>query len=274
MTEQPSTAESVRKWIEKTGLPLEMEAAAAFRRAGFFVRQASAYSDEGGEKSREIDVLATTRDLVGIVDVSFVVECKASPNPWVVLTSEDAFSAYNRLTAFAVTTAHARKAIAQFSDLDSPWDRLVQYIELPEEGGYGFRQAFSGHNDTAYGASMSVLKACRGVFGSREFPCIGFAFPVIVVDAPLFECALSSVDNDIQMTEVQSSRFIFSAYMPEWTCCCISVVRRSQLDAFAQRSKKMADSILTELKPYEARVLDEWRTGHGKAVTEREDSEQ
>jgi hypothetical protein len=103
----------VHEWLEKTGFPLEMSAAAAFRRAGFFVRQSSTYPDPQTEKGREIDVLASDSDFLGDFETSFVIECKASKKPWVVLRSADALAAYNRLFAFAVTTPLAREAISR-----------------------------------------------------------------------------------------------------------------------------------------------------------------
>ena len=80
----------VLDWIKKTGFPLEMEAASAFRSAGFGVRQSFTYTDPQSEKGREIDVLAQDPDWMGVIEISFVLECKASSKPWVVLTSEDA----------------------------------------------------------------------------------------------------------------------------------------------------------------------------------------
>ena len=61
-----------------------MKTAAAFRHAGFEVRQCSHYVDPDTGKSREIDVLARDPDFLGIVDIQFAVECKASKKPWVL----------------------------------------------------------------------------------------------------------------------------------------------------------------------------------------------
>ena len=82
----------VLEWIKKTGFPLEMQAASAFRAAGFEVRQSYTYPDPQSDKGREIDVLAQDPDWIGVIEVSFVLECKASSKPWVVLTSEDALA--------------------------------------------------------------------------------------------------------------------------------------------------------------------------------------
>jgi len=36
---------NVLKWLQRTGIPLEMSTAEAFRRTGFEVRQSATYSD-------------------------------------------------------------------------------------------------------------------------------------------------------------------------------------------------------------------------------------
>jgi hypothetical protein len=44
---------NVKEWLEKQGFLLEMKTAAAFRQAGFEVRQCSHYVDPDSGKSRE-----------------------------------------------------------------------------------------------------------------------------------------------------------------------------------------------------------------------------
>ena len=247
--------EKVLEWLQKTGFPLEMYAASVFRSAGFDVRQSFTYSDPESAKGREIDVLVQDPDWFGVIEISFVVECKASPNPWVVLTSEDALSNYNCLFAFAITSAAARQALiakgfATFGALDP-------YIKRPSHGGYGFRQAFGKDNDPAYAAAIGALKACAGLARDRtssNIPRLAFVFPIIVVDAPLFECALAE-DGELRLTEVEQSEFLFSAYVPEHVGTCIKVVTKGQLPEFARWAKQLANRIREELKHEEERVF-------------------
>ena len=93
----------VKEWICTSGFSLEMEAANAFRAAGFDVTQSAIYSDPQTAKGREIDVLARDPDFVGIITISFVLECKSSTKPWVVLLPENGSVLYNRLLTFGVT---------------------------------------------------------------------------------------------------------------------------------------------------------------------------
>ena len=126
----------VQEWLEKTGFPLEMAAAAALRRAGFFVRQSSTYPDAQTDKGREIDVVASDSDWLGDLETAFVIECKASRKPWVVLRSADALAGYNRLFAFSVMSQSAREAISESFIRTEP---VKSYIERGDSGGYGFR---------------------------------------------------------------------------------------------------------------------------------------
>lgn len=249
----------VLEWLEKTGFPLEMEAASAFRTAGFDVRQSFTYLDPEMAKGREIDVLAQDPDLIGVVDIAFVVECKASANPWVVFTSDNAFENYNRLFAFAVSSGAARSALAK--RVSTP------LLERPTRGGYGLRQAFGKDSDPAYGAAISVLKACHGIAKDRvgsKIPLLAFAFPVIVVDSPLFECSRSP-DGQLQLVEVDQSDFLFSAHMPEHIGCSIKVVTRLKLQDFAHSAKKLADALRKELKDEEENAFSLNNEGKNRA---------
>ena len=97
-----SITEEVHTWLEGEGFPLEMRVAAAFRKAGFEVRQSDVYMDHESGKTREIDVIATDSDYLGVVVTHFVIECKSSKKPWILLSSDDALSNYKNLLAFGV----------------------------------------------------------------------------------------------------------------------------------------------------------------------------
>lgn len=248
--------EKIIEWLKTTGFPLEMEAASAFRKAGFDVRQSATFPDPQSDKGREIDVLAEDPDYLGVIEISFIIECKSSSKPWVVFTSDDALSNYNRLFAFGVTSSAARSVLAdRFTDLPL----LSPYIKRPQRGGYGFRQALGKESDPAYTAAIGVLKACHGVAQDRSsgsIPRFAFAFPVIVIDSPLFECSLME-SGELDLKEVKSSEFLFSAHIPDHIGCCIKVITKENLSAFAGWAKKLAGIIREELKNEEANAFQQ-----------------
>ncbi len=112
--------EKVLSWINKSGFPLEMEAAKAFRNAGFEVRQSATHLDQEEKKGREIDVLAQDPDLLGVVDIYYVVECKSSDKPWVVLMGDDVLSGFNRVHVFSVLSTDAKAEMGS-----TPFPRTV-----------------------------------------------------------------------------------------------------------------------------------------------------
>lgn len=246
--------EKIIDWLKTTGFPLEMEAASAFRAAGFDVRQSATFPDPQSDKGREIDVLAQDPDIIGVIEISFVIECKSSSKPWVVFTSDDALSGYNRLLAFGITSESARKVLA---DRISNLPLLGRYIKRPAQGGYGFRQALGKESDPAYTAAIGALKACHGVAQNRissSIPHLAFAFPVIVIDSPLFECSRKQ-DGELDLIAVSNSEFLFSAHIPDYIGCCVKVITKEHLPDFAKWAKQLANTIREELKGEEANAF-------------------
>ena len=250
---------NVKEWLEKQGFLLEMKTAAAFREAGFEVRQSSQYLDPDSGKSREIDVLARDPDFLGVVDIQFAVECKASKKPWVLLCSSQTLSGYNRLFAFAPMSDDCRHVFA---------DRLVELLDkipwLKKDlfAGYSFRQAHADpSSDPAYSAAMSAAKASDYLV--REIPAqynppYSLAFPVIVVDSPLLQCSLAQ-DGSIVLEEVPQGEFLFFAALPRQFGSCIRIVTADYLSEFAIEAKQVATRIRNELKNEETKVRESWR---------------
>lgn len=85
MSTQEALSKKIADWLERTGLPLELDAVSRLQAAGFVVEHSPVFADPQSEKGREIDVVASTRDPLGLLYLFVVAECKATPNPWVVL---------------------------------------------------------------------------------------------------------------------------------------------------------------------------------------------
>jgi len=220
-------------WLEKTGFPLEMDAAVPFRKHGFEVRQSSVVLDTQENKPRELDILAIDPDIHGILSLTCVLECKSSKQPWIVFTSDDALENYNRQFAFSIMSKNARSAIVDLVSARSDlWDK---YFKRSNRSGYAMRQALND-KDTAYTASMAVLKACNVIVGKDYdgvLPALNFAFPIIVVDTPIFECSKNE-EGKLVVTELKKSEFLFSSYVPNSVGCCIKIVHIDELEEVAK----------------------------------------
>lgn len=246
----------VRSWLDVSGFPLEMKAAAAFREAGFEVRQSTTFADPVTDKGREIDVLANDPDIMGFVDLAVVVECKSSPNPWVVLTASDVMEGYNRVRTRALFTERAYRGITR-----GRYDDLKVRPLLQEKGrcGYALRQAFSKGNDPGYEAAMAVVSAGKGVFPPKSvggWETIAAAVPVIVVNAPIFECELRA-NGEMELVEVPQTDFLFSARIPGHVACSIRVVHVNAILETARWAKRVVDFLREDLKSEEDRLLAE-----------------
>lgn len=245
--------QKVLNWLQTTGFPLEMATADAFRKVGFEIRQSTLYIDMETTKSREIDIVAVDQDWIGAIQISVVLECKSSSKPWVVLKSQDAWANFNRIGMHSIMSDPARKILSSGIE-----EKLQGHLARPSEGGYGLRQALSDGGDSAYTAAVSVLKACLDVARSEKglaSTVASFAFPVIVVDTPIYECTLME-SGDLNLVEVRESEFLFACHTPKYTATCIKIVTKSELPAFAKKIKSSVDLLRADLKSEERKILD------------------
>ena len=248
----------VREWLEARGFTLEMRTASAFRAAGFEVRQSSVYTDTETGKDREIDVLAIDPDIMGIVGIHFIIECKHTKKPWVLLCSPDVLTGYHRVLAFAAISEKMRMALTDRLDellKDCPW--------MPKEHlvGYSLREAFSDDGDLPFAAASSVASACDDFVREQTQSFNPYAqnfriaFPIIVVDGPLVRGSLSE-NGDIDLEEVEDGQFLFF-FRDRGTC--IRVLTASRVAEFALDAKRVANQIRSTLKPVEQKTVDSWK---------------
>ncbi|MFL6305447.1 MAG: hypothetical protein ACJ72H_18105 [Candidatus Sulfotelmatobacter sp.] len=241
----------VRKWLDDTGYPLEMRTASAFRAAGFEVTQSSYYVDEETSKAREMDVEAISISALGCVDVRFFVECKAGSKPWALLCSEDTLRNYNHFRAFGAMSGPSRTNLVR---KNVEGGLINEYPWLTKHGvvaAYSIRQAFSGEKDTAYAAAMNVAKACEAHVSHSKY--LNFAFPIIVIDAPLIQCTLDT-KGEIVLQEVQEGEFLFTGH---GLGPCIRILTTSRLTPFSEQAKVVARQLHQEFAAEEDNLLAE-----------------
>ncbi|WP_153065426.1 hypothetical protein [Xanthomonas campestris] len=238
---------SVRNWVEKTGLPLELYTKSVFSQADFSVTHSTLYEDTQSDKAREVDVVAYRRDSLGLVQVNFVIECKASPSPWVVLTDRATFprAIYYSLGLFSSNVKdHLPEGFNFYRS------NAGKMLEMLHRGGYGLKGAHSNKDDPAYGAAVSVLKAAYAHVRNEEGKTqrFKFAIPVIVVDAPIIECNLSE-SGELLYEKVDYSEALFNAYIPELRKASIRIVSKDALPKYASRFKVLADALVGQMSP-------------------------
>jgi hypothetical protein len=211
------------------------------------------YDDDSG-KNREIDILATKSDKMGFSHAGFIIECKSTTNPWVVFKSKGASSYANTLIGLNLHTDTANSAIERL--LSNP-NNIKWRLQKRDDFGYGLREASSGQNDSAYSICTSLIKASRSWLSSPRVanPRVAFAFPILVVDAPIFECRLND-DHQIALHEVSESMFVFSPQISGHSSCLIRIVNKSLLKQFSSYANDLAADIHEELE----HELNAWAT--------------
>ena len=248
-----TTASKIKDWIQKTGFPLEMEVAAALQHEGFNVVQSHIFQDSQQEKSREIDVFATDPDFLGIVDITFVIECKASSKPWVVLKQAAGPIQYNKLLSFGVTSEPARSELVKRVFNKS----VPDYVDFGVTAGYGLRQAFSDDGESSGSICIPLLKAAHQITqspGVKKLPRHAFCFPVLVVSSPLFECSLKA-DGELEISEVNASSFLLESHIPDRVGCTIQIVSRLNLEKFALEARAIASKIRADFQAVQDRYI-------------------
>jgi hypothetical protein len=258
MDSEKSLEDKILDWLESQGYPLEMRVASSLTKANFWVRQSQYYLDPETNVSREIDVIATKTDILGFLEIDFLIECKTSSKPWLLFTSEETLNNYNRLFAFGVLSNAAKKVLVDHM-FDSITKELFeeQIFSLPwfkKEGrvAYGMTQAFTSGSDVAYKASINTLKAAlsRKIEieneRSRQYPLL-FAFPVIVVEGQLFECYLNQ-NASIAVQEVEQSFFHFPTNIVGNVGTCIRVISAASMQNFCHDASELSERIMDLLK--------------------------
>ncbi|WP_440975052.1 hypothetical protein [Pseudoxanthomonas winnipegensis] len=236
----------VHEWLEKSGYPLEMEVAAHLHSNGFSVTPSFIYTDEETGKNREVDIVASKSDKMGFTHAGFVIECKSTPNPWVVFKSTDTNNLGGSLIGLSLHTETAEPALRRLRSNPSNIMWSLQRRNI----GYGLREASSGQNDAAYSVSTSLVKASKAWLSSPRVarPRIAFAFPILVVDSPIFECSLDD-KHQIVLTEVSESLFVFSPPISGQTSCLIKIVGKELLQQFSNYATELAGDVHKAIQP-------------------------
>jgi hypothetical protein len=256
----------IREWLDKQGYPLEMRVARALSslqdddRFLSSIVQSSIYSDPDTENSREIDVEVHSTDIFGGFEFKVFCECKKSSRPWVVFTSQRTAWHMSRIRAFAVTSKTASEVLAR---------RIMECREVPwfckgERIGYGLREAFNQNVDTPFKAIQSSVKAAVSELRRSRNRSSGdhfaFIFPVLVVEAPLFECYLDE-EGAPQLQEIASGHLSCPLGYEDCFGTSVRVCRDSALSELVGDLQNIRESLFALLQPDLAEFEKRLRSG-------------
>lgn len=194
--------EKIRKDIQKSGFPLEIEVTSILTKDGWGVVVHDYYIDEEESKPREMDVSAYKRfeaskdkrtSNYDVLRVSLVVECKKSDKPWVFYMTKKGgefdFPTHLVKVLGKPSISHNRS----FSEM---WMKRTHYfLPTDQEKAVIPYEPFKGRNDRQliFESTMQVVKATayRMKEGRRQVESelrktLYLMYPIIVFDGNLF----------------------------------------------------------------------------------------
>ena len=245
-----------------------MRAALTFRQRGFNVRQSFFYESRGENTMREGDVLASlshdvirdaktgrfrSQRAVASLEMGIVCECKTSSDPWVMFTREPRKQegAYGRLERAA---SEAGEALITTAFTDMGTSKAFPFFRDPLRVGYQLRVAHIKKDrkegrDLAYQGATQVVDAALAAldmsmsrWAIRWRPC-RFVVPVLVLQAPLYECFLADDDSIRLEPATQLSLFWENPLVPDRNYTVIDVVTLSALAEYADAAKEAFDHL-------------------------------
>jgi hypothetical protein len=229
------------EWLALEGYPVEYQTATVLRRHGFRVHQGIHTRSLGTTAPREVDVVAQLdgpHDQRPMVRVEIIAECKWSRDkPWVVFTSPS--SQLHPTACIAQTVANDLGSAALSLLARNPVAQKLPIFETPVEGGFGGRQAFSKGNDVFYSALAGVTSAAashckaysRSAFQDRLPEFAACAFPIVVVDGPLFLARFDEGSGELELHAADSVRCHWRG-APAWELhATVDVVRLDALES-------------------------------------------
>lgn len=231
MKKEENLREKILSWLDTQGYGTEMKVATSLRNADHDVIQSFFYNDPETKVSREIDVVSRISDVIGLLSVSSVIECKKSKKPWILFTSEHAN--VNRIWSFAIMGEIARNAI-----IENIKPMLnIDWFRKDGRTAYGITEAFTSKEDETFKAGVTATKAAISLNESKSFGdiALSFFFPTVVLDGQLFECYFDK-EGKFVLEEINSAFLQFPIRFGEYHGASIRVVT---LDAFANYCQEL-----------------------------------
>lgn len=260
----------LKEWFESEGYPLEFKVAQVFEEGWFVCHQGHYVTDEKERQPREVDVIAdvTIRlDDDSFLRVSHVIESKWSRDkPWVVFTSKRSRMAESACIAQTLGSLLGHSVLFCLAGETSLY--TLEMFKSPQRGGFSGRRAFEKQDkenyDQFYRTMQSVVSAAHAETQAHDqhntnfdqaLRCGVFAFPIVAVDAQLFEAFYDTEANEIRISEVDQIRVFWrGSRLPGSFVSPVDIVTESRISSFARARKAEVSTLLLEAKQAVGRI--------------------
>jgi hypothetical protein len=240
--------DSVRKWLDDQGYPLEMKVAEALRNAGIGWDHGRVYEDRSTEKVREIDVMGYL-DYWGSprFSIHLIMECKhAHGRPWVLFCTERTMLTPLGYAISLPCTKGAKKIMAVMAPIEA-----VQQMELfrqPDLVGFNFVRAHTDNRDVAFDAVRGVVTAALSTAAKiGKWKHNVLYVPIIVVDSPLMQCHLPANAGELALQEVQEGSLLYNPG-GKFGHVVVRVIHINALPAFLEKVKEEGVKLYDDIR--------------------------
>jgi len=240
VTSAADPAFRARKWLANQGYELEYATARAFREADFLAVQGQTYRDLMTDKTREIDIVAYPLLRTRPIDTVVIVECKSSPDPWIVRMArfEDDQLRWRPI---------ASDLLADYLMKDS---LIARWFRVSDPTAFEVVAAKEGRKpgeDAAFAALSQVVSSARGTLARQTRGRAALVYPVIVLDAPLFSLWYDDKGEE-RLEPIEWARILWSGSNVLPAPVAIDLVTRAVTVA---RAESIRDSLgaMIELLP-------------------------
>jgi hypothetical protein len=234
----------VDKWLTTQGFPLEFRTARALNAQGLRSLQGRYIRDPRTQQLREIDVLAGLHlEKTDVVcRVSVVVECKWSrEHPWILFTGDESTSREEQVLQ-TIASAFGDGVLWHLTT-DETFRRYTER-RRPARIGFSGRQAHGEkkEKDQFYDAIQGVVGAAVAVATAEDPPpghivtdspmVAHIVYPLIVVDAPLFQAFLDG--DELKTEEIPHGTVLWRGHEKRDVPVPVDIVTAVSLDAYVE----------------------------------------
>jgi len=224
--------DKVKKDIQKSGFPLEIEVTSVLKSFGWEVVNQGFYLDELENKPRTIDMLATkfpkttaTKYFTN-ANVHLIIECKKSEKPWLFYTtvskSIPKIIEVLRVKGYTVTSELSRKEYKSSKEFFKEIVNLFSKSHYFSQGSN--RECVIPYDPFKEGKGQQIVTAINQVIKSAKYqlkllseayskinlhPLI-IIYPLVVFEGTLLECRLEKTDFEIM--EAKYVRYVMQEH--------------------------------------------------------------
>ncbi|WP_200342376.1 hypothetical protein [Rhodovibrio sodomensis] len=265
----------VKKWLSKEGYPTEFQTAKILRNQGYAVTQGLHVPDVERDKMREIDVITNCDEHMGnfLLRINHVFECKKPSKPWVIFTSPYSRMASSGAIAQAPSSLGAEALLWVLAG--SEYVQGLDIFKAWTRPGFNAREFQSSGSDACYNALQSLCDLVTSIteIHNMQFSDEGeilyssvVAFPVLVLNSPLFEAFFSVEDGDMRVQRAGHIRCYWQGSYKRRFITPVDIVTLEELPRFAAIRHKETHELLSVMRYVHNEVQTFEKSGNIDAV--------